>query len=248
MNALDSFTRAIDNEYFDVAHEIFMRGIRTGRPIKFGTTYLINYIYYGTLEAIEFLLDCGLDTEATDSTGRTALFAAVLSGNIRKVEMLLDRGAYVNATDRFGWTALMITSDNNYEMNNIYKLLLERGTNPNIQNSMGQTALFRAVLHNNCTLTQYLLNHGADPNIQDINGQTALFNLATSYKKVIVYALLKHSANTNIRDVNGRTFWDVALKEEKMYAIELIYDRKSAIESTVPFAFEVGLIDLIMDY
>ncbi len=246
---LDAFTRAVGWGNLDEAHEILKYSNSIGRPIKFGPTYLINRIYDAPAEAIQFLLDCGLDPEAHGYNNRTALIHASMNLNTRKVQILLDHGVNVNAVQHLGETALMVVAQINGNINHIGKLLLKYGADPNIQDINGRTALHKALTNNNSMLVRYLLEHGADPNIQDYNGRTVLFSISYAWcARDKLRILLEYGANTNIQNNDGLTFWNIAERNIKELAIELIRDRKSAIMSAIPFAFEAGLIDLIMEY
>jgi ankyrin repeat protein len=63
--------------------------------------------------------------------------------------------------------------ENNLEK--VKSLLLDRGTNPNLQNNHGWTALMTASCYGRIDLVRLLLlDRRADPNLQDSDGWTAL--------------------------------------------------------------------------
>ena len=73
----------------------------------------------------------------------------------------------------YGETALMISCGNSYDDDNLplVQLLLENGANPNIKNSVGDTALTYAAM-NNYDIVELLLKNGANPLIKNNDGQT----------------------------------------------------------------------------
>ena len=80
--------------------------------------------------------------------------------------------------------------------------LLDEGADPNIKNSIEETALMWASLNGHTSIVKLLLNSGADPNIQDTYRSTALI-WASSYD--IVKLLLNSGANPNIQNNNEDT-------------------------------------------
>jgi uncharacterized protein len=72
--------------------------------------------------------------------GLTALLYAARDGCYACVEALIGAGADVNVPTPEGVTALMLALDNQH--NEVAKLLLERGANPNLWDWWGRTALY----------------------------------------------------------------------------------------------------------
>ena len=75
--------------------------------------------------------------------GLTALLYATRAGCYACVQGLLGSGADVNTPTPEGVTPLMIALDNDY--NDVAKLLLDRGANPNLWDWWGRTALYIAI-------------------------------------------------------------------------------------------------------
>ncbi|CAG2201249.1 unnamed protein product [Mytilus edulis] len=91
----------------------------------------------------------------------------------------------------------------------LIKILLEGGSNINVQAYDGKTALMIALsffradeqVENNTEVIQLLLKHEADPNLQDLQGRTALM-YALRYKATakVVQMLLQFGGDPHIRD------------------------------------------------
>ncbi len=78
------------------------------------------------------------------------------------------------------------------------RLLLESGSNPNIRNDAGATALMWAV--DDAERTRLLLEHGADANARSDDGRTALLIAADQYGSgPVVKLLLDHGANPSAK-------------------------------------------------
>jgi ankyrin repeat protein len=75
--------------------------------------------------------------------GLTALLYGARSGCFECVEELIAAGADVNVPTPEGVTALMLALDNDH--NDVAKLFMERGSNPNVWDWWGRTALYIAV-------------------------------------------------------------------------------------------------------
>lgn len=112
-----------------------------------------NKMNYGTISAIALsialLLSGGTGLamhvpagiNARDEFGRTGLIWAAAGGDKAQVEKLISEGADLNVRDSIaGQTALMLAAalPNNEE---IVKLLLYAGADPNIKSDAGKTAL-----------------------------------------------------------------------------------------------------------
>ena len=103
----------------------------------------------GNIEALQFLLDRGIDVNSTHyllegyDAGCTALMAAVSSTQVSMIEYLLSVGADVNLQDDIGQTALMIAV--NHSSMILVKKLLAAGANKDLKDCNGSTSLDLAV-------------------------------------------------------------------------------------------------------
>merc|ERR1719383_215399 len=100
-----------------------------------------------------------------------------------------------------------------FEPNSITKLLLEKGADPNIQNSDGETALYLAARYSNKGMAKLLIEKGADINVQNSYGETPLMGASLmtfgDYEGV-TKLLLEKNADPKIKDNLGKTALDKA--------------------------------------
>ncbi len=89
----------------------------------------------------------------------------ILKYMLRNLELDIDKLYY-------DFTLLMIASLNNND--EIVKTLLEFGANPNVQNSLGDTALIYAVQNRNSLITALLLKNKTDNSLKNKEDKTAL--------------------------------------------------------------------------
>lgn len=132
----------------------------------------------------------------------------------------------INVQNEKGWTALMLVSRNSIQgsSNELVKLLLKRGANPNLQDNNGYTALMHAVKYSHTTSnieTVKLLLKGSDTNLdlQDNDGWTAVMHAvyacnSTSNIETVKF-LLDKGANHTLRNKEGQTALKIAHRENK---------------------------------
>ena len=113
------------------------------------------------------------------------------------------------------------------ESGNISRLreLLDRGADPNIHNSSGDTALIKASFNNKIEIARLLLDNDADPNIQNSYGDTALRWASGRGHIEIVKMLLDRGANPNIQNNDGWTALIVAVLNNNSEIIRLLLNR-----------------------
>jgi len=78
----------------------------------------------GKVEAIRYLLDCGVDVEQRDKWGNTPLIEAAYEGHLEAVRYLLDSGAKLNAAGEDG-SALRLAIMNKHS--DVAELLRQHG-------------------------------------------------------------------------------------------------------------------------
>ena len=88
---------------------------------------------------------------------------------------------------------------------NILRMLLDNGADINSINTLGETALMKAIA-SNPSVVSFLLGQGADVNIATIMGETPLMKAIEKENKDLVRLLLHYRA-----DVNAGDNWEVPL-------------------------------------
>ncbi|XP_075063440.1 ankyrin repeat domain-containing protein 39 isoform X2 [Mixophyes fleayi] len=82
---------------------------------------------------------------------------------------------------------------------------IEKGTDPNLADNFGYTALHYSSRHGHFPVCSFLLNSGADSNAQTHGGSTALHRAAYCGHLKVVELLLKNGADPAKTDSDGRT-------------------------------------------
>ncbi|HWR38981.1 MAG TPA: ankyrin repeat domain-containing protein [Patescibacteria group bacterium] len=94
-------------------------------------------------------------------------------GNKEAVNLFVEAGMSPDAyRPADGFTPMMAAAS--YGKQDIIRLLLGKGANPNAKDKDGQTALMKAVAANQALAVRVLMQSGADVNMRDAKGRTAI--------------------------------------------------------------------------
>ncbi|XP_034541160.1 ankyrin repeat, SAM and basic leucine zipper domain-containing protein 1 [Notolabrus celidotus] len=167
----------------------------------------------GNIDAVEQLLDNGMDVETRLGYEWTPLMCAVNVANYDLAKLLLDRGASANFS-KDNWTVLMAScgaSASEDKLARCVELLLSRNADPNMVDRSHMTCLMLAGRDGHSKVLNLLVSHGAEINTQDNNGYTALA-LAVQYgREEAVLKLLQLGADKTIRTKAGKSPADLAV-------------------------------------
>ena len=105
----------------------------------------------------------------------------------------------INNKDECGWTPLYRTVVSGILA--ATEALLNSGTDPNIQTTMGETPLYQAVEMGKISHVNLLLLKGANPNIAQIDGLTPLHLAVNKQNILIIKELLKYKADPNTKNL-----------------------------------------------
>lgn len=153
---------------------------------------LIDAARDGDYEAVESLLNAGVDVDAKDNDGWTALMWAAGLGRERIVRLLLNAGADVNAKNKYGSTALMSAAEfGEFGNEDCIERLLNAGADVNAKSKDGHTALMAAAYYGHEDIARLLLDAGADVDAKEKDGKTAL---SQAENKNIVKLLRQYGA------------------------------------------------------
>ena len=187
----------------------------------------------GDDEAVQFLLDSGVNVNYSNSEGQTALILASEAGQEEVVEILLLARANIHHQDKYGQTALMVSKTNkifllllqpNADINitkheesthlmiasdvghlAVVDSLLRLNNDPNIQTKSGWSAIMFASSNGHLKVVEILLKKGANPNSQANDGWTALIFASQCGHHQVVEILLEKGADPNIHAIDGLT-------------------------------------------
>ena len=122
----------------------------------------------GNNEAVQFLLDLGVNINYNNSEGKTALMLACEAGHEEVVQTLVSAEANVDLQDSTGQTALMLANGNI----GIVPCLLLAKADLDIQRKDGNTALHIACYKGHNTVIELLLSYHASLAIKNTKDDT----------------------------------------------------------------------------
>ncbi|KAF9177279.1 hypothetical protein BGZ50_008944, partial [Haplosporangium sp. Z 11] len=169
---------------------------------------------YGHLEAVQWHLAHGANVmEPYDTmSGRTSLHAAAMSDSFEVMKLLCEAAGpklNLNELDDGSQTPLHLLT--HYGRGNSHESLvymLERGANPNAQDSERRTPLMTCfILNDNAQLVETLLDYGADPNIR-CQENNALAEAAIRLRYQCVKVLLETDLRNQVLSLLVR--WKIA--------------------------------------
>ncbi len=154
--------------------------------VPFTPEAFMNTVREGEIDAVEQFLRAGFSPDLTDERGVPLLCMAARNRHRGVVEQLLRKGADVNAVSKDrGNTALMdAAAEKDIDL---VKDLIESGTDLNIKNKAGQSALILAAGQKAEDIAVLLIRAGASDTAKDALGMTAekyakLYNLSSVLK------------------------------------------------------------------
>jgi uncharacterized protein len=185
--------------------------ITSGADVNAGTQYETPLSLLGgkagknsaALASARLLLERGCRKESIQQT----FFSASAGGNNALLELLLEKGANLSGQDSRGDSALIYAVRAN-RMASV-QLLLSLGTNVNLANHQGCTALHftqgSVADENASSILRLLLEKSPAIDYQDRDGWSALFHAAARGEASTAAILLEHGANPELKDHAGTT-------------------------------------------
>lgn len=194
-----------------------------------GDTALILACKQSHQAIVLLLIEKGANLNKSNLKGETALYITIENKQWELTRLLIEHGADPNTIwpYRKGTVLMKVALAGNQEM---VSLLLEKGANPNCQNSVGETALFFTV--QNQGITELLIKHGADVNIKATDGRTLLSETIKSRSLDTTNYVIQHGA---ILDFSSSAYLDTfnaCIKEENLDFVKLFVESGININPT----------------
>ncbi|CAG9327368.1 unnamed protein product [Blepharisma stoltei] len=111
--------------------------------------------------------------------------------------------------------------------------LLEKGSDPNCRNAIGETPLHQAADNSELRLVRALLEFNANPNLKTNDGETPLHQATFRGDVGIVELLLLRGANPNEKNsVTGKTSLHIAAECEQVECLKMLLDYGAEVSIT----------------
>jgi ankyrin repeat protein len=176
-----------------------------------------------TPELVVFLVEQGLDVNATNKAGWTPLHYAALRSRTAVVEALLAQGADPNLQSKRGKAVLHFCGERGLE--DIAKQLITAKASVSLRDETGWTPLHFAAVKGHADMIQLLVKAGADINAQSDGGGTPLIEAVIGQPKELLQLLLDLGAKPGVKEKKGKTALDFAREFKQADAISLLENR-----------------------
>lgn len=157
------------------------------------TDALVMAAMQGNLEAVDVLLESGVDVDHKDSIGVGPLHWAAFCGHADVTQRLLEAKADLHIRDREGRTPLHVASYERSEGQfDVLRTLMRAGADLHSPDKAGWTPLHCAVSNGVEEAIHLLIDAGADPLRKDAEGKTAK-DLAVHFGKPDVIGAMERA-------------------------------------------------------
>jgi ankyrin repeat protein len=228
-----------DNSMGNVEHtlDIMDRGIDDSiyPGTQDNTTPLQFAIMNGNNEIAELLIDQGADINKPGKEGRTPIVEAVNNSNQEMVDMLIDKGADVNKTvGMYHTTPLHLAASNGDK--DITSSLIDAGGNLEVENTSGQTPLYKAAENNHVGIIDEMALGGVDVNYKSSrtndSGLSALHIAAQNGNYESAELLANNGAKLDDTDRSQQTPLHKAAKNNRSDIIEMLGHKGVNLDAT----------------
>lgn len=173
------------------------------------TQQFIQAAEAGDLEAVQNLLQDGIDINAQDERGRTAVMAATYNHQTEMVRLLISKGADINIRDHLLNNVFLYAGAEG--MLDIVQLAIEADADTKLTNRYGGTALIPASERGHVEVVRELLTR-TDIDVNHINRlhwtallEAVILGNGGEKHQQIVRLLVDHGADREIADAEGIT-------------------------------------------
>jgi len=154
----------------------------------------------GSVAAMQWLREEGVDPNAEDDQGGTPMSSATANGHLAAMKWLKERGADVNAKNKYGSTLMSYAAHSgNVEA---MKWLKEQGVDPNAKEEFGEMPIHSAAERGNLDAMKWLHGQGADLNAYSDDG-TPLLRAVRSGNIEALRWLKANGANVRVKQYQG---------------------------------------------
>ncbi len=157
--------------------------------------------------------------------------------NFKIKSLISDKN--VNVLDSMGYSFLSLAIRAKNE--NLVKILLDKGANPNLQNDdfLKSTPLMQCSNYNLVEVAKYLIEKGADVNIQDKQNDPVIHWTAYYGEYELTKLLLDNKAKTNLKSIHSDGVMHVALKEWQDSIVDLLMSYNVKLNNVSKEQYEI---------
>lgn len=191
------------------------------------------------IETIKLLINADCDVNLAPNSGITPLHVAAEKWYPGITQLLVKAGGNVNARSSNGMSPLLTAicgkgnALNKMINQDVVKVLVESGADPNVTMPSGRSPLHMAVSKSDDIIVQHLLKAGADANLTDNYGKTPLYLAVQDNNITILPILVSHGGNVNFKpEFQEKTLLELSVSHQQVKMVNLLlsYGAKIALE------------------
>lgn len=225
---------------------------------------LFNLVFWGDLDAIELLLNNGLDiNNSTDSKKKTLLMFALQFQMSDVSKFLIEKGADLSLLDTSGNSVMDYAIQ--YEKVGILELIVAKDSTLRLNSSKNSVSTFfmlsgnvemiellrekcgfnvnstdqlgRNLLHYtyNIKAAEYLIDVIDELNAVDDENYTALHRAIVGKHEEVAMFLIEKGADLSLITSDGSTPMDLAILENQAKIIQSLFDKGASLKSEIHF-------------
>ena len=236
--------KASQRGHLDIVRLLLDYGADLNLQDSHGSTPLHLATHHRSQQVVQLFLQHGANVILRNDKGQSALHEASQCSPSQPdiIQLILDHGADVDALDKDGSTPLHLASSEVSPASSgviaisvarlhveeasleAVQLLLRHGTDINLQNYMGQTALHKASQSGRPGIMELILNHNADVDALDNDGSSPLHLAVSDASLEAVQILFKHGASVHLQNHMGQTALHKASQRGHLDIVRLLLD------------------------
>eukprot|EP00833_Pecoramyces_ruminatium_P007929 jgi/Orpsp1_1/1181961/evm.model.c7180000079269.1 len=188
-------------------------------------TLLFTMCSFDNVKAVKYLIEKGADVNKKCNDGNTPLINACNHNNFEVIKCLVENGANIDQRNNKKISPLSIV----YYNNDIFKYLIDKGADININYSLDYTLLANACIDDDISMVKFLVENGADVNKISDGGYAPLVMAIENSNEEIIRYLIENGADVDIEDSEGYTPLIAASENNMIECIEILLDNGADI-------------------
>ena len=221
------FMWAISRDDYELAKFLIKKGANIN-ALNYQNLSVLGYTQ--NTETIKFLLDNGLDPNATDSNGNTPLMMGIILVDYSLIQLSLEKGTNLNAENNNSMSAFELAI--NIPNTEIVNTLLLNGLNPNMSITTydySRPLIIWAFENNDMTLVSTLIEKGAQLEGNNFSAiDMALGNNQLDILKLMIEKGINMDNPRTVIDNESILLW--ALKNNQLDIAKLLIEKGSKID------------------
>ena len=180
-----------------------------------------------SIEALQAVIDHGVDVNATNKRHQTALTNTCINKDESAINVLLNARTNPNITDADGDTCLHTAAIKECSKE-VLQAIIDHGVDVNATNKRNQTVLTIAYTNKDESAITVLLNARANPNIADADGHTCLHIAVIKECSIeALQAIIDHAVDVNALNKDNETALTIACINKDESAINVLLDARA---------------------